>query len=370
MLKDGFAYSPNGSIWYMRQGLSGVEIGYLQIGTMFEEVHFATDMASHLECAYVLEEGTHDQPMWSAETRLAEEKLERLLASLDDGHGDRGTMQWLLDHAPLHLQEDVLKAADAFDATVGQRAGELSGRPGVNRHLGRQQLFTMEQARKQLTRESKGEGSVEEEEEPRPTCDEVWLDVTLNVRREVVGFSRDATAGMRAANLARQILAKFDLTPEEHREYQTVKLIEQCAYDAMQITSFDRTLIAPISDKDFTERRRLYRLLTKRAFQVWHAPHVVKIIVTLAFSILFASMATSPVAAWIIQTGCSMIIRALSSSMPGISWVSPVLTKLVSMAVKIALPSGLETEVAMLLGLFWSYYMGWLGGTKERSLED
>jgi hypothetical protein len=40
------------------------------------------------------------------------------------------------------------------------------------------------------------------------------------------------------------------------------------------------------------------------------------------------------------------------------------------MAVKIALPSGLETEVAMLLGLFWSYYMGWLGGTKERSLED
>jgi hypothetical protein len=175
---------------------------------------------------------------------------------------------------------------------------------------------------------------------------------------------------MRAANLARQILAKFDLTPEEHREYQTVKLIEQCAYDAMQITSFDRTLIAPISDKDFTERRRLYRLLTKRAFQVWHAPHVVKIIVTLAFSILFASMATSPVAAWIIQTGCSMIIRALSSSMPGISWVSPVLTKLVSMAVKIALPSGLETEVAMLLGLFWSYYMGWLGGTKERSLED
>jgi hypothetical protein len=354
----------------MRQGLSGVEIGYLQIGTMFEEVHFATEMDSHLECAYVLEEGTHDHPMWSAETRLAEEKLERLLASLDDGHGDRGTMQWLLDHAPLHLQEDVLKAADAFDATVGQRAGELSGRPGVNRHLGRQQLFTMEQARKQLTRESKGEGSVEEEEEPRPTCDEVWLDVTLNVRREVVGFSRDATAGMRAANLARQILAKFDLTPEEHREYQTVKLIEQCAHDAMQITSFDRSLIAPISDKDFTERRRLYRLLTKRAFQVWHAPHVVKIIVTLAFSILCASMATSPVAAWIIQTGCSMIIRAVSSSIPGTSWVSPVLTKLVSMAVKIALPSGLETEVALLLGLCWSYYMGWLGGTKERSLED
>jgi hypothetical protein len=277
-------------------------------------------------------------------------------------------MQWLLDHAPLHLQEDVLKAADAFDATVSQRAGELSGRPGVNRHLGRQELFTLEQARKQLARES-GKGS-EEEEEPRPTCDEVWLEVTSQVTREVVGFSRDATAGMRAANLARQILAKFDLTPYEHKEYNTVKLIEQCASDAMQITSFDRALIQPITDKDFSERRRLYRLLTKRAFQVWHAPHVGKIIVTLAFSILFASMATSPAATWIIQTGCSWIIRAVSSSIPGTSWVSPIVTKLLTMAVKIALPSGLETEMAMLLALSWSFYMGWFGGNKERSLED
>jgi hypothetical protein len=138
----------------------------------------------------------------------------------------------------------------------------------------------------------------------------------------------------------------------------------------MQITSFDRALIQPITDKDFSERRRLYRLLTKRAFQVWHAPHVGKIIVTLAFSILFASMATSPAATWIIQTGCSWIIRAVSSSIPGTSWVSPIVTKLLTMAVKIALPSGLETEMAMLLALSWSFYMGWFGGNKERSLED
>jgi hypothetical protein len=335
---------------------------------MFEEVHFEQHMDNQLECAYLLSEGTHDHPMWSAEIRLAEEKLERLLASLDDGHGDRGTMQWLLDHAPLHLQESVLKAADAFDATVSQRAGELSGRPGVNRHLGRQELFTLEQARKQLTRGSDKDS--EEDEDPRPTCDEVWLEITSQVTREVVGFSRDATAGMRAANLARQILAKFDLTPYEHREFKTTQLIEQCAHDAMQMTSFDRNLISPITEKDFSERRRLYRLLTKRAFQVWHAPHVAKIVATLVFSILCASMATSPAATWIIQTGCTWIIRAVSSSIPGTNWVSPVLTKLVTMAVKITLPSGLETEMAMLLALCWSFYMGWFGGRKERSLEE
>jgi hypothetical protein len=40
------------------------------------------------------------------------------------------------------------------------------------------------------------------------------------------------------------------------------------------------------------------------------------------------------------------------------------------MAVKITLPSGLETEMAMLLALCWSFYMGWFGGRKERSLEE
>jgi hypothetical protein len=73
MIQEGFAYSPNGSIWYMRQGLSGLEIGYRQVGTMFEEVHFEQHMDNQLECAYLLSEGTHDHPMWSAEIRLAEE---------------------------------------------------------------------------------------------------------------------------------------------------------------------------------------------------------------------------------------------------------------------------------------------------------
>jgi hypothetical protein len=367
LVKEGFGYSTSGSIWYVSQGLPMVEIGYKQQGTLFEEVHFTLSETAMSEMAYILETGTHDHPVWSAEVTLAEERLERLGQALTDGHGDPLDLEWLMEHCPLHFRKELQTLAEMFDATIAQRLADLSGRRQFNTHLGRKELMTEEEALEKLT--SQGGTGSEPEEPERPTESQVWLEVVHTVNRELVGYSRDATAALRAANLARQVLARYELTAEEHVAFKTTQLIEQCSLDAMRVTANDRALIKPITDQDFRIRKRLYRFLTKRAFAVDTAPAVFKILASLAFSILLASMATSPVASWIFRTVCTWIIRSVVPYFPGTNWVAVFCTKLVSWTLSYTLPRGIAVEVSMAMTLLACWKMGWFGERRERTLD-
>jgi rRNA-processing protein FCF1 len=366
LVREGFAYSPTGAIWYVKQGQVDLEVGYQSHGSLLEEVHFEEDRDHTLEFGYLLEQGTHDDPNWGPEERLVEERLDRLRQAQIDGHGNADELFWLQQYSPLHLREAVNDCADVFDATIQQRAGELSSRKPYNTHQHRKELLTVEEVDKLIAQKKEEKRT----EDARPTCAEVWLNVTQCVSRELVGFSRDATAAMRAANLARQTIATYELTPEEHQSFNTVKLIEMCASDALVVTSNDRHLIAPILDKDFQEKKRLYRFYTKRCFTVLAAPNVWAIIVTLAFSMLFASMATSPIAVWIFQRAWMLIARGLMSSIPGASWVTPYLSGVVSFLVRAMLPKGMVVETAIVIGLVLCWRKGWFGTRQERSLDE